>query len=1350
MSRMLKVLAAAFVAGAAAHMPRSAWADTWTDNDDHVWAYTVNGDTATVTNVFGAEYDMVIPATLGGKTVVSFGTVFKGNTKISEVVIPDSVTAIDANAFNGCSQLQQVTVGANVASVGANAFRNCSLLQKIELPAATTALGTGAFAYCEKMNTAKITGVTSIPGSDSKSGYTPTGGNSTYFKGYGAFYGCEKLRTLELGDNLTFIGNGAFYECKELYDVVIPDSVTNIGWYAFADCTKLHSLTVGDGVVKIGQNAFRNDTELEILTFKGTALRKLGAEVFYNCQNLQSLDLPEGLEAIGAWCFSKCESIPAVVMPDSITNCDVGAFADCASLRRVEFGAGLTYIAGAEDKPGYTPGGGNSTYFKGYGAFYGCTALTEILFNASLKTIGRGAFYGCKALPEITIPENVTTIGDYAFAECNLLKAATIGDRVRLIGDGAFYNDTTLETLILGAKVQTLEESVFENCVALKSFDFPDSVLSIGAWSFKNCKALTSVILPDRVGRIGFGTFAYCTGLTDVTIGTDLEEIPGAEDKAGYTPGGGNSTYFKGYGAFYGCTSLKNVLMGQSVATIGRGAFYECSALPSIVIPSSVSTIDDYAFSKCSSLSSVDIKDDGVTSIGDYAFSEDAALTTALLGNRLVKIGEGAFYKCTKLTGLVLPATLITLDNWCFRECQSIESIVIPDKVKDLNPGAFCECTALKKVSIGSTLLAIGGAEEKSGYTPTGGNSTYFKGYGAFYGCTALTDVDLGDALAEIQRGAFYGCTALRSIVIPDSVTTIRAYAFANCTSLIKATMGAGVATMGDCVFAGDTALHYVEFKGNAAPANVGSGIFEDTPAERMARKTVYVKEGSTGWAGLYQPGLPGSGTWCGVKIAYAPPPEGADNPYDFYPVAATYRKNSRNYTWATSFLLTTNRYENSTTVPSFVSTIREGSSVYLSYAFDVCWRGAAFDVTNRFTLSGAKSGTFDMAFKKFAHSTAGYFWETNAVPALLQNLAAGKYTLTLQLNAGNRLPETDYSSNTTSITFTVVATPKYTVKFSLNGVSGTTPAARTIREGNVVGSLPSVKVPSDKEFLGWFTAKRGGTKVTAKTVVKGNMTIYAQWVDVWMVKFNANGGKVSETKRTVKKGKTVGSLPKATRTGYTLKGWYTKKSGGSKITTKTKIAKNVTYYAQWTANKYKIKFNANGGKGSMKTLSATYGKNVTLRANAFKRTGYKFAGWAKTKKGKVVYKNKAKVKNLTATKGKTVTLYAVWKKAKASSVKSAAMSAPTVPAWAVGTFYGGDSSLATITVSASGKVGGSVLFADGAWTIDGTVDGLCIRAVMTNEDGDGAVVVFAIKELDGGGCRIESEDGSIWAERML
>ena len=84
----------------------------------------------------------------------------------------------------------------------------------------------------------------------------------------------------------------------------------------------------------------------------------------------------------------------------------------------------------------------------------------------------------------------------------------------------------------------------------------------------------------------------------------------------------------------------------------------------------------------------------------------------------------------------------------------------------------------------------------------------------------------------------------------------------------------------------------------------------------------------------------------------------------------------------------------------------------------------------------------------------------------------------------------------------------------------------------------------------------------------------------------------------------------------------------------------------------YKVAFNANGGtlpKGkAMAAQTMTYGKAKKLSANKFTRSGYKFAGWAKSKalakKGKVAYKNKKSVKNLTTT-GKTVKLYAVWKK---------------------------------------------------------------------------------------------------------
>ena len=77
---------------------------------------------------------------------------------------------------------------------------------------------------------------------------------------------------------------------------------------------------------------------------------------------------------------------------------------------------------------------------------------------------------------------------------------------------------------------------------------------------------------------------------------------------------------------------------------------------------------------------------------------------------------------------------------------------------------------------------------------------------------------------------------------------------------------------------------------------------------------------------------------------------------------------------------------------------------------------------------------------------------------------------------------------------------------------------------------------------------------------------------------------------------------------------------------------------------KYKVAFYANGGKGKMAVQKFTYGKSAKLSKNKFKRRGYVFVGWAKKKKGKVVYKNGKTVKNLVTT-GKTVKLYAVWRK---------------------------------------------------------------------------------------------------------
>lgn len=143
-------------------------------------------------------------------------------------------------------------------------------------------------------------------------------------------------------------------------------------------------------------------------------------------------------------------------------------------------------------------------------------------------------------------------------------------------------------------------------------------------------------------------------------------------------------------------------------------------------------------------------------------------------------------------------------------------------------------------------------------------------------------------------------------------------------------------------------------------------------------------------------------------------------------------------------------------------------------------------------------------------------------------------------------------------------------------------------------------------------------------------------------VKYKANGGKFTAKKYTQKKtvtkkvtkDKKVGTAPKIKRTGYKLKGWYTKKNGGSKITRNSKTKKNRTLYARWTPKKYTIKFDSNGGS-AVNSKTVTYGKSYGSLPEPT-RNYYQFAGWF-TSEGK-------KVKSTTTYKtARNTVLYARW-----------------------------------------------------------------------------------------------------------
>lgn len=231
--------------------------------------------------------------------------------------------------------------------------------------------------------------------------------------------------------------------------------------------------------------------------------------------------------------------------------------------------------------------------------------------------------------------------------------------------------------------------------------------------------------------------------------------------------------------------------------------------------------------------------------------------------------------------------------------------------------------------------------------------------------------------------------------------------------------------------------------------------------------------------------------------------------------------------------------------------------------------------------------------------------------------------------------------------------------------------------------------------FGGWWTAASGGSKVTTSTTVTpaSTRTLYAHWTPAnYTVVFKANGGAGSMPRQTFVRGKAAKlTANKFKRSGYVFIGWAKSASGAvayaDRASAKNLAAagKTATLYARWAKQRYKVKFVANGGKGSMPIQAMTYGKATTLSANQFARDGFTFAGWAKSAKGAVVYKNRHKVKNLDA-KGKTVKLYAVWEPkggnfGTVSPDGSVAFTTGGNAKWSVSEIDG-------VTVALSGKIG--------------------------------------------------------------
>ncbi len=217
-----------------------------------------------------------------------------------------------------------------------------------------------------------------------------------------------------------------------------------------------------------------------------------------------------------------------------------------------------------------------------------------------------------------------------------------------------------------------------------------------------------------------------------------------------------------------------------------------------------------------------------------------------------------------------------------------------------------------------------------------------------------------------------------------------------------------------------------------------------------------------------------------------------------------------------------------------------------------------------------------------------------------------------------------------------------YTVKFGANGGTCST-TSKNVTFASTYGTLPTPTAPTGYKFLGWYTAKTGGTQVTASTTVTtaSNHTLYARYEGIkYTVTLNPNGGTVSTSSMSVTYGSTYGTLPTPTRTGYNFTGWYTATTGGAQVTATTTVTTNSDHklYARWNGATYVVTFDANGGTVSTTSKDVKYASTYGTLPTPTAPTGYTFKGWYTATTGGTQV-----TASTTVTTASPHTLYAQW-----------------------------------------------------------------------------------------------------------
>lgn len=597
---------------------------------------------------------------------------WKSYYNITQVNLPNTVTAINDNAFKGCYRMQTLNMPEGLESIGVEAFSNCTSISSITIPSTVTYIGENAFKGC------RIRGLENV---------SWIGHSDFDISDYGGLaYDVQIIDGMVIeGDTLT--------ECVgSLTEAVIPNQVKTISYQAFANQSNLTSVTLPSGLTYIDSYAFDRTGITEITIPSAVTTIDYGA--FSMCRNLKTVNiLSPDLELSGD-AFEYC-----YLDRNNISWVD----------HEIPTNFGGAYMVSEQN---------DGLLIRENVAFACREFATDVTIPNTVTSIKNAAFYDIQSLSSVTIPSSVVDIQASAFGKCTNLTSIRIPNSEATIAQQAFRNCDNLDTIYFDGSVTSPDDDYgpfsANNAIVLPTNNIDGLLIEDGI--IKGCaRYISNLVIPNTVTAIGFKAFSkkrtwqtLCNAFSAVTIPDSVMSISGSAFEGVSTLQTANipSSVTEFGGFIFASTGLKNITISEGVTCIPQYMFRFCGKLTSVTLPSTINKIGTYAFDTCSTLSSINIPT-SVTVMQESAFGNCNSLSSITIPSGMTSLPNYCFYHCGSLSEITIPETIGSIGKWAFAYCSGLTEVSIPQSITAIPERAFAQCSSLTSVTMYDNVTQI-------------------------------------------------------------------------------------------------------------------------------------------------------------------------------------------------------------------------------------------------------------------------------------------------------------------------------------------------------------------------------------------------------------------------------------------------------------------------------------------------------------------------------------------------------------------------------------------------------------------------------------------------------------------